>query len=137
METNSPDTPLAEATLALVGNQNLVISREGETSVLRIVGGDGAVSLTVTVTPEGPVLRFDGGAIRIETTGDLAFAARRIALHGEEGLAITTGGDATLSAVGTLTTEGRAQVISARRGDVAVHANDDVKLEGERIRLNC
>ena len=137
MDERAPAPPQVEATLALAGSQRLVVSTEGDASVLRIVGADGGVSLTVTVTPEGPVLRFDGMGLRLEATGDLALAARRIALHGEDGVAITTGGDALLSAAGTLTTEGRVQVITAVRGDVSVHANDDVKLEGERIRLNC
>lgn len=38
---------------------------------------------------------------------------------------------------GDIATRAREQVIEARLGDVRVKANDDVKLNGERIRLNC
>ena len=34
-------------------------------------------------------------------------------------------------------TSARAQAITARLGDVSVKANDDVRLNGERVRLNC
>jgi hypothetical protein len=36
-----------------------------------------------------------------------------------------------------MTSTARAHKVTAERGDVDVYANDDVKLDGERIRMNC
>lgn len=44
--------------------------------------------------------------------------------------------DLTLSVAGRLRLEGETVAVRARRGDVELEANDDVRLRGERIRLN-
>jgi hypothetical protein len=44
--------------------------------------------------------------------------------------------DLTLSVAGRLQLEGETVAVRARRGDVELEANDDVRLRGERIRLN-
>ena len=44
--------------------------------------------------------------------------------------------DLTLSVAGRLKLEGETVAVRARRGDVELEANDDVRLRGERIRLN-
>ncbi len=111
----------AEA-IALSHRQTLLLERSDAETVLRIVGADGAVSLTVSVTAAGPVLRFEGAAVTIQTSGALVLDAERVAIHGREAVAISSGGDLSLAA--TL-------------GSVAVEAHDDVNLNGERIRLNC
>ena len=63
--------------------------------------------------------------------------ADRVAIHGREGVAITTDGDVAIVAAGDLETRARTQTIAAELGDVRVVANDDVRLTGERIRMNC
>jgi hypothetical protein len=42
-----------------------------------------------------------------------------------------------LQASGDLHSEARIQNVTATLGDVNVRANDDVKLSGERVRVNC
>jgi hypothetical protein len=137
METMTKPGAAPCETIELTGNQQLTIERRLSDSVVRLVGGNGQVSLTIEITAAGPVLRFDGLNLRIESSGDLAIGARRIAVHGREGLAITSGGDATIQTFGDLNTVAREQNISARLGNVNVKANDDVRLRGERIKLNC
>jgi hypothetical protein len=44
--------------------------------------------------------------------------------------------DLTVSVAGRLELEGETVAVRARRGDVQIEANDDVRLRGERIRLN-
>jgi hypothetical protein len=124
-------------TLPLVANQTLVLERTDDGNLLTIVGADGQVRLSVQITPAGPILRLEGSGLMIQTTGDLAIDAQRIALHGREGVAISSGANASIQVAGELTTEARSQNISAVLGDVSVHANDDVKLNGERVKLNC
>jgi hypothetical protein len=124
-------------TIDLIDDQRLIVERRPSDSLIRIVGGNGRVSLTIEVTAAGPLLRFEGLSLRIESDGDLGIGARRIALHGREGVVISSGGDASIEAVGDLSTAAAEQNISARLGNVNVKANDDVRLGGERIKLNC
>jgi hypothetical protein len=80
--------------------------------VLRIVGPQGGQSIEIALTPQGPVLRLGSGAA-VEVTGDLRLAGRTLTLHGREGVQVTSG------------------------GDVRVKANDDLRLDGERVLMNC
>jgi hypothetical protein len=124
-------------TLPLVGRQQLVIERGRDRNVLKVVGSDGSVKLSVHITPAGPVLRFEGSGLMIETAGDLAIAAEQVSIHGREGVVITSGKDAHICVEGDLSLRAAAQNITAELGDVNVRANDDVMLDGERIRMNC
>ena len=136
MEARTKSEATTCEAIELTDNQQLIVERRHSNSLIRIVGDDGRVSLTIEVTAEGPVLRFEGMNLRIESNGDLAIGARRIALNGEEGVTIASGGDASIQVFGELNTDARVQNISARLGNVNVSANDDVHLRGERIKLN-
>ena len=61
-------------------------------------------------------------SIALGASGDVAVAAGR-------GLALRAGHDAGLSA--------QAVKVEARLGELALSANDDVALNGERVLLNC
>lgn len=98
--------------LTLDGN-HLSIEQVAGGHVLRIAGADGAQAVEIALTPSGPVLRIAAG-MRIEVAGDLAIEAENLQLRGRDSVRIEAG-----------------------RGDVAVRANDDVLLDGERIRMNC
>jgi len=59
------------------------------------------------------VLRLASG-LRMEIAGDLDIAAQNVRLLGRDDVCIEAG-----------------------RGDVSIRANDDIRLDGERIRNNC
>jgi hypothetical protein len=122
--------------LELVGGQRLRVERGAHADSITLLAANGALVVSLRVTEEGPVLRFESGLV-IEASGDLELAGRRVAIRGREGLAIESGGDAAIEVAGELTTRAREQTVEARLGDVKVKANDDVKLVGERVRLNC
>ena len=61
----------------------------------------------------------------------------RVAIHGRRDVSISSGGDATVEAAGDLETFARAQHHTANLGNVNIRANDDVRLNGERVRMNC
>jgi hypothetical protein len=120
----------------LVGGQQLCIERGGDADVVTLVAPGGEIQFSLHVTPAGPVLRFERG-LKIEASGELELAGRRVAIRGEAGVTIESGGDAAISVAGDLSSSARVQNIRARLGNVNVKANDDVRLRGERIRLNC
>src|SRR3569623_589378 len=98
----------------------LVLQRTATGGSLRLVGRDGAQPIEVEGTPGGPVLRLRSG-LAISVVGDVGLTADRLALHARGSLGLTS--------------DGAVDIRSG--GDVAVQANDDVKLNGERIKLNC
>lgn len=124
------------ATVELVGGQCLRIERDGDSDVLTLYSDGQRPSISIRVTPEGPVLGFEGG-LRVQASGVLEFHGERVAINGAQGVSIRSGGDAKIEAAGDLTTTARIQNIRARLGNVNVKANDDVRLRGERVRLNC
>lgn len=124
-------------TVALVGGQQLVVERLPAANVLKLLSADGQLTLSIRVTPAGPVLHLEGAGLMIQTDGDLAVSAGRVAIHGRDGVAISTGGDVHLHAVGDLHSTARIQNLTADLGNVNLKANDDVKINGERVLVNC
>jgi hypothetical protein len=123
-----PEKP-ADESISLAGDRRLVLRREAGGDALTLLEPDGRVAVTVTITAEAVTLSLGGARVEIEVEKSLAIAAQSIALHGREGVSITT--------EGTLATTARKQTISSTHGNVEVEANDDVKLNGERVLLNC
>lgn len=102
------------------GGYQLVLERTATGGVLRLVGRDGAQPIELEVTPAGPVLRLRSG-LAIAVDGDLDLRGDRLSLHARTALSLTSDGAVDIRA----------------GGDVVLQANDDVKLSGERIKLNC
>jgi len=126
-----------DKSIELPANQRLFIENSQETSELTIVDADGRVNLSVTITPEGPVLHLTGGSLMLHTDGDLGINAKQIDLHGREGVSLSTDGDLNVHAQGEVAIAAKKQSITAELGNVDIKANDDVQLDGERIKMNC
>ncbi|MDX9787845.1 MAG: hypothetical protein RBT11_13760 [Desulfobacterales bacterium] len=141
-EAGGEATTLSERCVAqvtrieFVGGQRLQIERGEYEDLLTLIAPSGEATFSIRITPSGPVMRFERG-LRIESSGPLEFAGKSLSLSGAEGVSIRSGGDATIDAVGDLSSTARVQTIKARLGNVNVKANDDVRLTGERVRLNC
>ena len=123
--------------VSLTGQQQMVLIRNPAGDLVRFLAPNGEVTLSVLLTKEGPVLRFEGASLVLQAAGTLAVEAERLELSGRSGLSLKTGGNLDIQAQGTITSEGRVQNVTATLGDVSVRANDDVKLLGERVRVNC
>jgi hypothetical protein len=112
-----------------VGEHFLHIEQASDGHHLRLVGPHGGQSVEIIVTAQGPVLRL-GSNLRIELAGALQVDAEKIALHGRHGITVTSGEEVNIEASTHLTAR-------ADLGDVRVKANDDLRLDGERILMNC
>jgi hypothetical protein len=124
-------------TLELIGDQRLVLERTHAENVLKVVGSDGHVKFSISITAAGPVLRFEGSGLLIQSTGPLVIDAQSLVIQGREGLALISGGKGNIRCEGDLAIEARQQNLTAVLGNVNIKANDDVVLDGERIRMNC
>lgn len=119
-----------------MGSHVLLVESSGSGGSLRLVGPDGAQPLEVIIGPEGPVLRLRAG-LTVAVDGPLALSADTLSLRAQTAIDISSAGSLSVRAEGDLVSEARAQVIQANAGDVRVTANDDVVVDGERIKLNC
>ena len=116
----------------------------GGADVLRVIARDGQCVLTVSVTDQGPVLRFAAASIEIASIGALDLACRELRVRVDGDASLAVGGDLREHVEGEVARRaGGASSIAARSiafeadpGGVVVRANDDVDLKGERVLLN-
>lgn len=140
------EEPASEDTWTLASGRTLTVQStdEGDDEI-RISGCGGTVELHVVLTPRGPVLKFESAAMKLESAGKIEVDCDRLHLRSKRGIVQETGGDliqhaggnAELAVRGDSSTVARSVELTSRRGDVRLRANDDVKLNGERVRLNC
>ncbi len=104
--------------------------------MLQLRAPDGRLCLKITLTAAGPEVHLSGVALSLTTQGDVNIDCDRFHVQARGEVAIEAGGDLRARAEGRLETEAFAQRHRARRGDLALIANDDVTVDGERIRLN-
>lgn len=130
--------------LALRDGGSVRLSRKPDGEALKVVAPDGEVRLEVLLTPSGAVLRVAGPHVAIEAGGGLTLRCGRFEVEAEaialgasgdvtvragRGLGLRAGHDAEVSA--------QAVQVEGRRGEIALKANDDVVVNGERVLLNC
>ena len=128
---------VAEHPMTLLGGHRLRLERRPDADVLRVEGADGRLRVAVIVTSAGTAIELDGADLTIRASGELAIDARRLSLRASEGLTLESGADVEVRASGAVRTEADEQCHVSRRGDHRVYANDDVRLNGERIKMNC
>jgi hypothetical protein len=111
----------ARTEVTLRGGYRVETSESAADSRLDVYAPAGGIILRMRLLPEGPVLEIEGVSLSVATRGDLRLSAERLLL--------TARGDAEIACGGNLT-------LRAETGDVRIKANDDVRLDGERIALN-
>ena len=126
----------AAQVIALSHHHVLEIHHGAEDNILRILSPDGIAGLAITISARGITLNVTGGNLTLQTTGALAIDAEKLSLHGRVGVTVSSGGDASLQVAGEFNAEAHTQNIRARLGNLNLRANDDVCLDGEKIRLN-
>ena len=126
-----------QLSVALAGRQRLEVVKARSRSELNLIGTDGKVRLRIEVTSAGPILHLEGGNLKVEVRGDLALEADRLALVARRELAVCSGGNLRIDAGENCAIQAKRQELTATLGDVRVYANDDVKIDGERVRMNC
>ena len=126
--------PLGED-IKLPGGQRVVLKSDGQDSIIRVEAA-GTVLVSMRITDQGAELLFEDG-LQMRSQGKLTLDGDQVTIRAREELHLESGGEASITATGDLHTEARIQNIRATLGNVNLKANDDVKLRGERILLNC
>jgi hypothetical protein len=111
----SPEQPGEACRELELASGRSVVCRTGAESrdEVTIKGPDGEILLEVVLTPAGPVLKFHAAQVHLDCSGDLQVRCKKFDVQASE------------------------MTLEASRGNVDVRANDDVNLNGERVRLNC
>lgn len=136
--------PQKKQTVSLMSGYSLETDRTVESENISLKAPDGRICINIKLTPEGPVVELQSVALSIATQGNLKMNCQNMELTAQENLRIRSGGNIIqqsyeniqMYAEKNIETQGFAQYIEARRGDVRVKANDDFKVDGERIHLN-
>lgn len=132
--------------IELVGSQKLVIQRarplpsapvSDSEDLVRLLNAEGATALTIRLGADGAVIELGGGPVALNVEGDLAISSRRLMLHGREEVSISSEADVRVVARENALIEAKRQELIATRGNLKAYANDDVLIDGERIRMNC
>lgn len=113
--------------------------------IMTISGVDDQVELQITFTGQGPKLCFKSADVAISSPGKVAIDCAEFHLKAAKGIKQETngtlrqdiGGDVRTVARGDLENYARVCKLKAVKGNVNLEANDDVKLDGERVLLNC
>jgi hypothetical protein len=130
--------------LSLAGGQTLVLTRKEHPAlplqtedVLQILGPQGRPTVVIRVGQEGAQVELAGGPVVLRVDGDLRIEAERLQLHARDRLSLSSGRDAEVVVEESLATTAKRQSLTSTLGDVRIFANDDVRMDGERIRMNC
>ena len=100
--------------------------------------------LKIQLTDAGPVLELQGVSLKLTAQKDLSLTCESLEINAEKEMIMRTKGDMvqaadrniSIMAKGAMQTNASSQYLRARTGDFEVKANDDVLLDGERVRLN-
>jgi len=115
----------------------------GQQDLITLTAPDGRVCLSVALRPDGPVVQVHAQSLSVASDGVMRLDCDRLEIQAPGGTSLRTGslvqeiaGDLRTRAGGIIESEAHAQRLHARSGDVSLSANDDVTLDGERVRLN-
>lgn len=112
---------------------------------LELVDKNGMLQLTISIKEKGLVIQVNASSIQLNAAEELNLSGKKINITAAEQLNIKTKGnlvqqvdkDALMEVGGTNKMLAMVQKITATLGDVTIKANDDVKLNGERVKMNC
>ncbi len=131
-------TEMNENSFALSYGRFLKISSgSNHRDIFTVSNREGMIELEITITEKGPVLQFNTVDMKIASKGRVRIDCEDFYVHAKGRIKYSSDGDLIQQANGDMSTTARICSVKARRGNINLDANDDVKIKGERILLNC
>ena len=123
----------------LDASHDLVVARRerGATLSVRASSGQRELEIEIAFTERGPVLRAWAASIELETEGAIEARCSDFTVDASRSIALRAGGDVMHRAGGALSVDAAEIAVAARERDLTLKANDDVRLKGEHVLLNC
>ncbi len=122
----------------------LAIINENDCEVVQVRNAKGIALFSISISDEATTLTIEAENIELKASNKIAIAAdvvqitatSEVFMKSQGDLMQTVDGDNMLITQGDKQDVARIQNITSALGDVNIKANDDVKLKGERIKLN-
>lgn len=114
----------------------LQLRDEGGAEGLRIVAPGGHLCVQIRLDPEGPRIEVFGAELHAHADEVVRLAGPRVEIEAEESITLRSGGTIRQQARGNVESEAFEHHLESTHGEIRLVANDDVALDGERIRLN-
>lgn len=122
-------------------------TRAGHVVRLRGVGADhderlelfapgGRLCLTIRLTPDGAQLELDGVELHVRAHERLRLSGSHVEVSAHKTLELRSEGEIVQRARGLATSVAFEHQVEATHGEIRLVANDDIALDGERVRLN-
>ena len=137
MSENQPGDADERSLTVLPSGHRVEICTEDQRGVIRVADSDGQEELRIELGPDGPVLRMRRARVVLESDADLDLRCRSFKVDAQESIALRSEGGCSLRAGHDVAVSGQAVEVTGRMGEVALEANDDLVLNGERVMLNC
>lgn len=112
---------------------------------LQLVDKNNVIHLLITFTENGLELSINASTLKINVSDQLDLSGKNVNIHALQNLSIVSHGSMTTEVSGNTISRvqgdnenvARTQKITSTHGNIEMKANDNVKVEGERVLLNC
>ena len=118
------------------GNQ-LVVNAGNENEFVQVINSAGEIQITIEMTENGAEIKLTGNTIKIDAKEKFVVESPIVELKAKQQLKLSSDGDMHQEIKRDSFSTARIQNITADLGNVNIKANDDVRLDGERVKLNC
>jgi len=118
------------------GNQ-LVVNAGNENEFVQVINSAGEIQITIEMTENGAEIKLTGNTIKIDAKEKFVVESPIVELKAKQQLKLSSDGDMHQEIKRDSFSAARIQNITADLGNVNIKANDDVRLDGERVKLNC
>lgn len=137
-------TPNEQSTIVNFRSGYTIDINNGESGEIYLRAPDGTMCVSIEVTEKGPLIKLSGVDLSICAQNRIDMNCRDLNVNAENGIMMRTQGiirldsdhEINVNAKERITTKASIQEHTSAVGDYQVKANDDVRLDGERIRLN-
>ena len=124
---------------------SLAVHSENASDIVRVRNAKGLVLFTIEVSSKGATLNIEAENISIIAKNKLHLSGEEVNISSQKQLSLKSEGsfnqyvkgDKTIETQGANIETAKTQCIKASLGDIKLKANDDIKLNGERVKLNC
>lgn len=130
-----PTESMREVHLSMENGYEILVAPQS--NQLFVSDPTGAISLQITMTDQGPLLQMNSAVLNIAAAQKLSLSADEIDIHAKKQLDLRSDGEMSETIAGDKSSTAEAYDHTARLGDFQVKANDDIRLNGERVKLNC
>ena len=121
----------------------IIIDKKNEE--LRLINSNQLLQLVISVKEEGLIVDLNACHLNIKASDQLHLSAKKIDIEASEQIKLKSSGnivqdvgkDFLTEVGGTNKMIAVVHKITANLGNVEIKANDDVRLDGERVKLNC